>query len=343
MGFTKEELQHYFANGLKHNTKDVETLWQRIQENPAVAGSCHLPLNASILLHLFKCGNNTLPKTQYGIFTELVSNCIVRHKMKKNQNCVLKSLDDLSEDIKHSFPDLCKLAYDGMKTSTVIFDLRSSFDTLGLLQGVQSLTPCGTSHLYNFLHFSIQELLAAIHIAQLKESMQVKLFKRLFYQSHYSGVFQFYAAKTKLQTPGIKEVVIDMVKKRTKDVTLLPVDSATISCDSQPLLLSLLHCLYEAQDNSLCEFIVKQLTDLSLDLSNNSLNPADCLAVGFFLTHCRQFKLNIQWSSIGDEGCNTLFIYMTFALLSKQLQLCMNVLVAFTTSCDMVQVQCNCI
>ena len=56
------------------------------------------------------------------------------------------------------------------------------------------------------------------------------------------SVFQFYAAITKLQTPGTKDVVIRVVKERNKT-----------------RLLSLLHCLYEAQDLSLCELVAQQL------------------------------------------------------------------------------------
>ena len=61
MGFTPEELNEYFNKCLEGDTKAVKTLLERIQENPAVAGSCYLPLNASILVHLFKSDNNTLP------------------------------------------------------------------------------------------------------------------------------------------------------------------------------------------------------------------------------------------------------------------------------------------
>ena len=73
LGFTQEELKQYFTECLEENRVAVDALLERIHENPAVAGSCYLPLNASILVHLFKTGNNTLPTTQFGIFSELVA------------------------------------------------------------------------------------------------------------------------------------------------------------------------------------------------------------------------------------------------------------------------------
>ena len=54
LGFTTKQLKEYFTECLEDDTKAVETLLERIQENPAVTGCCYLPLNASILVHLFK-------------------------------------------------------------------------------------------------------------------------------------------------------------------------------------------------------------------------------------------------------------------------------------------------
>ena len=57
LGFTTKQLKEYLTECLEDDTvtpcKAVETLLERIQENPAVAGSCYLPLNASILLHFY--------------------------------------------------------------------------------------------------------------------------------------------------------------------------------------------------------------------------------------------------------------------------------------------------
>ena len=73
------------------------------------------------------------------------------------------------------------LAYSGIISDKIVFysrDLQlSHFPTnipsLGLLQAVQGLTKCSTSLSYNFLHLSVQELLAAYHISQMDPSKQV--------------------------------------------------------------------------------------------------------------------------------------------------------------------------
>ena len=322
LGFTKAELQKYFTGCLGDDHGKVKQLQQRIKENPFVEGSCYLPLNASILVHLFKC-DGVLPHTQFGIFSALTCNCIFRHLKKKKEQLDIrgiKSLDKLPTTIQSQFEHICEIAYKGVIEDHITFNLEHSFNTLGLLQGVESFASGMPSHSYNFLHLSIQELLAAIHMAtKMDPSEQVAQFKELFGRARFSAVFQFYAAKTKLKTQGMDEIVIRVVRKcmEEKKATVLTPHSGTdsdldsggssLGHKSQPLLLSLLHCLFEAQDETLCQLVAKELKGKLRGLQNISLSPADCLSVGYFLTHCRQFEVYLGGCSMGADGCKALF------------------------------------
>ena len=81
----------------------------------------------------------------------------------------------------------------------------------------------------------------------------------------------------------------------------------------KPLLVSLLHCLVEAQDPSLCQFVIELLKD-KLDLSNTSQTPVDCLAVGYFIstisltttTRVKEFTVNLYSCSLGDAHIKSL-------------------------------------
>ena len=164
LGLTAEELHQFFTECLKGDTEAVKTLLERIEENPEVAGSCYLPLNATILVHLFKSDRNTLPTTLYGIFSSLVLNCIKRHLKLRTQykNVSTESLDQLPEFAKKQFSVLCRLAYDGVIEDKIIFtSLPADVNTLSLLQGVESLIGREKAVSDNFIHLSIQELLAA--------------------------------------------------------------------------------------------------------------------------------------------------------------------------------------
>lgn len=89
-------------------------------------------------------------------------------------------MDELPSEVSSPFQQLCKVAYNGIMEDKVIFDLPSDFNTLGLLQEIESFTIRGKSHLYNFLNLLVQELLAAIHMAtKLDAREQTEKFKML--------------------------------------------------------------------------------------------------------------------------------------------------------------------
>ena len=307
LGFTKKELHHYFLACLHNSIENADKLLQIIKANPILEGTCYLPLNASIMVHLFKCGGNVLPTTQYGIFTELICSLIYRHLKKSGQHIdELMSLDELPSEVDKQFQVLCAIAYEGIMEDTVIFQLGSKFNTLGLLQGVESFAIRGKSYSYNFLHLSIQEVLAAIHMAtELNESEQTEQFKKLFGRPRFSTVFQFFAAKTKLRTSGISGIAKQVARKCTVDRP---------QSEDRIHLVSLIHCLYEAQDSSLCQLVVDELklklnlgTFHYFDQDTISLNPADCFCLGYFLTFCKDFEVELAHCSIGDSHCKSLF------------------------------------
>ena len=300
LGFTAEELYLFFTECLKGDTEAVKILLERIKENPEVAGSCYLPLNATILVHLFKSDHNTLPTTLCGIFSNLVLNCIKRHLKLRTQHedALVESLDLLPEFVKKPFLFLCQLAYDGVMEDKIIFtSLPTYVNTLSLLQGVESFIGRAKAVSYNFIHLSIQELLAARHIAtHLLAREQVSKFNELFNKSRFNAVFRFYAAITKLKTPGIKKVVINATKRYFTSPT-----------ENRILMVSLMHCLYEAQDSSLCVSVAQQLR-YRLDLKLITLTPSDCLCLGYFLAHMDKMaagdsEVNLDSCSIGDQGC----------------------------------------
>ena len=307
LGFLAEELHQFFTECLKGDTDAVKTLLEKIEENPEVAGSCYLPLNATILVHLFKSDRNTLPTTLYGIFSSLVLNCMQRHMKLRTQykDMSIESLDQLPEVAKKPFSVLCQLAYDGVMKGTIIFtSLPADFNTLSLLQGVESFIGREKAVSHNFIHLSIQELLAAWYIAtQLQARKQKFKFYKLLHTPRFSAIFQYYSAITKLKTPGIKDVVINIVKRCGNQ-------RGTTQKKDKVLMLSLLHCLYEAQDPSLCKSVAQQLQH-GLDLEYTTLTPSDCLCIGYFLAHvCKmsagEFKVNLEHCSICDQGCKYL-------------------------------------
>ena len=312
LGFTPEELTDYFSECLEGDAEAVATLKDRIEENPAIAGTCYLPLNASILVHLFKYGRRAnLPTSQYGVFSLLVCTCIQRHLKERTQHksLTLESLDQLAETegVSEPFKYLCQLAYDGVMNDRITFSsLPDNVNTLSLLQGVESFVKHTEKVMsYNFTHLSIQELLASFFMVKwLPADEQVNKFNELFKKPRFIAVFKFYSAITKLQTPGISEIITRVAKRCSEED---PDEEVKV------LLVSLFHCLNEAQDPSLCKLIKQYLDEHGLNLGHTTLNQTDCLSIGYFLSYAcsttsstNLFKANLFNCNIGDEGCKYL-------------------------------------
>ena len=311
VGFTPAELRQYFSECLKGDCRAVDKLLERIQEHPEVEGSCYLPLNAAIIVHLFLSEGHTIPSTQYGIFSAVVLNCIFRHLKQRTEEgrqiqC-LESIGSLPEAVREPFENVCKLAYRGVVENKITFSqddfsavgIPTSVPLLGLLQAVESLVSAGRHVSFNFIHLSIQELLAAFSISLLPSSQQISVFQELFGEPRFRAVFHFYAAITKLQNPGIRSIITRIIKKEKQ------------STYQYPLQVSLLNCLFEAQDPSLCRFVAEQLQG-ELDLHDDlELTPLDCLSVGYFLScvcviTSGEFQVNLRGCFIDDYRCQFL-------------------------------------
>ena len=83
---------------------------------------------------------------------------------------------------------------------------------------------------------------------------------------------------------------------------------------SETLFISLLHCLYEAQDPSLCVYVASSMSYM-LNLRGTSLSPLDCLSLSFFLfsvsSDCKEVNVNLCRCHIDDLGVNCLTKYLS--------------------------------
>ena len=328
LGFTPHELEQYFRECLKGDSGAVQTLLERIRENPIVEGSCYLPLNAAIVAHVFISGDHSLPTSNHEIFTAVVESSLKRYLQDKLGKTTsvrdITSPDTLPPEVRDPFNHLCTLAFKGIESNKVTFSevdltaltISKDISEVGLLQSVPSIISGGHQIYFCFLHLSIQELLAAVHISHMTPKEQISFFQNIFGKPRFSAVFQFYAGITKLRTnrPWLSKLprflcpvpasVYDLVRKVVKKE------------NSKPLLVSLFHCLYEAEDNSLCVFVAKLFTDSlsrghTLSLSITTLRPLDCLSLGYFLsvvstTVSGGFRVNLSFCLIGDQGCKFL-------------------------------------
>ena len=274
LGFTQHQIREYIKKALDGNSIHIQKLVQHLEEHPVIEGYCYVPLHVAILVHIFLTMKGALPITLHELFCDLVLCCIVReldtHESESDTSEVC-SLDDLPDDLKSKLSDLCVLAHEGVVQNKVVFyrdDLRkfnlpANLPSLGLLQAVEGLTLFRKSLSYNFLHLSVQELLAAYHISHIDSSKQIEVFKQMFVSSRFQAVLHYYSGFTKLVNPAIQDFVSSYTRQKSSIEDLLP----------------LLHCFYEAQEPSLCKLLFTRELEL-----NSVLSPVDYLAIGYFVT-----------------------------------------------------------
>ena len=283
LGFKPEEVQEYFKACFRGDHQLYTRFVAQLREHPVLEASCFLPLNAMIIFVTFRASNDSLPHTLHGVFEKLVLSCIVRHVTDRGEakgGITASCLSNLPADIEVPLSALSSLAFHCIwvnkavfsETDLEVFHLSTDLSsTLSLVQVVESFGVCGCSKSYNFFHLQIQELLAAYHISKLEEDEQVRIFKDLFGQPRFAAVFQFYAAFTKLRAQGIREVLVDMLKDRSHYSTIL-------------------HCVYEAQDPSLCQFVGYALPATTKEAYWGFFvqpwsSPLYMIALGYFLCY----------------------------------------------------------
>ena len=214
---------------------------------PAIESCCYIPLNAAILILVYLEHNRTLPTTHYELLYQLLLCCINREVTTRHSQTLstVSSLDDLPCDLKEQLDSICTLAYEGIMQNKFVFTqdelpsilpapAQEDLPAMGVLQRVQWFSISSSKTMsYNFIHLSIQELLAAYCISKMVESEQVRVFQSLLGEPRFSAVLQFYAGFTKLTNQGVRNIITG--KDFTDDYS------------SKLSLLSYMRCFFEAK------------------------------------------------------------------------------------------------
>ena len=166
-----------------------------------------------------------------------------------------------------------------------ILPAQEDLPTMGVLQRVKWFRFNNKTMSYNFVHLSIQELLAAYCISKMKESEHVRVFQTLLGEPRFSAVLQFYAGITKLTNQGVRNII-----------TGTDFDYNKLS------LHSYIRCFFEAQitDDLFYQQIAPKFNG-ELDLYDVTMSP---LAFGYFLAfvlkNISELCVNLSYCSIDD-------------------------------------------
>ena len=220
LGFKNSDIHDYFRSAFQSQLLNTEVksscdkLSSHFQRYPVVELCCYVPLNAAILAYIYLNRDQTLPVTQCELFKELILCCIVRELETRQPNRVLEvsSFADLPSDLKDQLHELSELAFKGVMEKKIVFTKKEfkSLSTLGLLQSVQGFSSIGQKTVTcNFIHHTVQELLAAYYISQLGQDEQIAKFQILMKDNsqELKPVLKFYAGLTGLTNQGVRRLL----------------------------------------------------------------------------------------------------------------------------------------
>ena len=303
-GFKEEQVDEYINNAfvnVEDGKEKALKLTSQVKNNPSIRSILYVPIHIAIVCHIFLL-TLTLPETLTELYCLLCSNLILRHINKQNHGEVeyLSSLHNLPAQISEQFHKLCFIAYRGREEDKIIFSSRelesygidpSKLSGLGLLLIAPSTSVYGREKSYNFLHLTVQEYCSAFYLSTLTDKEQFECFKKYQFYESFQMIWRFYSGITRLRN---KHTLRCMLPSKWVE-----------SHYRKRRIMELLHCVYEAHNDELCDIVDSQL-DGSIDLSFYKLDQISCSALGYLLERCRGTLVNLYYCRIGDEGCRIL-------------------------------------
>ena len=192
-----------------------------IESHPAIHAAMYTPVSAAIVAQVFKSAPHSPPATITQLYSAYVhlrlEQYLAQHPEYSDMNIRVRTLADLPDRVLADFQRLCAMAYEGVSQQRIVFSsLPEGASTLGLLQSVPQVYEEGEDQAsYNFLHYTVQEYLAALHLSQLHTHEQMTVienkygstklkkidcgtYKAYFESTQFKTTFQFLAGITKL-------------------------------------------------------------------------------------------------------------------------------------------------
>ena len=256
IGFSKNQIYEYierfpFVHSAKSEMSAKDKLKTYLKVHQNIQHMCYLPVHAAMVCFLHQY-SEYVPHTETKIYEEFTRLILLRCLSRSDENAQLPSLSSLCGQQAEWFKKICHLAFDMTVQSKQVVHQRDTVVPrspdcshgdecgLGLVTIDHTVAMFGLTNTHTFLHLTLQEYLAAYHIASREEDEQIKLLQEHGMEDHMSNVLVFYCG---------------MIQFTEDDARLRIVGSSSYSLKSSS---NRLRCAFESQQRVICDSVVKE-------------------------------------------------------------------------------------
>ena len=257
IGFSKDQIYEYierfpFVHSAKSEMSAKDKLKTYLKVHQNIQHMCYLPVHAAMVCFLHQY-SECVPDTETKIYEEFTRLILLRCLSRRDENAQLPSLSSLCGQQAELFKKICHLAFDMTIQSKQVVHQRDTEVSLspdcshgdecglGLVTIDHTVAMFGLTNTHTFLHLTLQEYLAAYHIASQEEDEQIKLLNEHGMEDHMSNVLVFYCGMTHFTEDDARLCVVNFSSY----------DLAMSSSNG-------LRCAFESQQRVVCDRVVKK-------------------------------------------------------------------------------------
>ena len=326
LGFEEKEIFSYIRKELTEG--NAKQLIKELEIREDVLSLCYIPFVCSMLVRVYQLSGFILPDTLTKFYKKYVLYAVKRLMKKQELDPdIVESLEELQEDQKKAFDELCCCAYEKLKTQNTTFNrneiLKLSHSIKCEHFGFMNSYKIADTTKHQFLHLTIQEFLAAWWITHHDD--QKVLFREHFNGTHFRMTLRFVAGLTELRDDSYqeyfsKEVDLQCIRKplfgfESHQYSLIHQNPQLLCDDIRNKLfwikyplhepyydtdsIHLLHLIYESQNQVLCQIFVSYIINSSLCVYRVNSSQFDLLCLSFLLKNSK-----ITWNYLHHEYVN---------------------------------------
>ena len=310
LGLPKEEREKYISQIFSNSSDKKDALDKYLKQQPVINGLCFVPLHLAILLYLFQQGS--LPETLTEMNESFILHTIYRH-LERYGLTPSGTVDKLSKlpklflDIIHG---LSVLAFNGLQENKLVFtfdeikqacphvdETEGAINGFGLLQAVQHYPNkgAGTTTSHNFLHYTMQEYLAALHVSNLPSEQQSSLMKKTFWDGHYNFMWMMFVGIVGINS----EVFVNFVSKGKVYKRKSGIRMAENILNDKRKRLHVYQCYMEAKSSTEAPDVISDMfKDGKVILRVEKLFPHHISSLMTFMSNS-----SMQWKTLELKHC----------------------------------------